>query len=114
MLSQDSEDEIRSRFVFELAIRLWQDELNPRVRFAFGNVFIPFLFPNFGNGFFSFPSRAQILNGFILLPSHSRTLEMKLYIPIPELIKVISARPWFIGLNKTSALQRKQWIYCMT
>ena len=40
MLSQDSEDEIRSRFVFELAIRLWQDELNPRVRCAFGNVWI--------------------------------------------------------------------------
>ena len=40
MLSQDSEDEIRSRFVFELAIWLWQVELNPRVRCAFGNVFI--------------------------------------------------------------------------
>ena len=39
MLSQDSEDEIRSRLVFELAIWLWQDELNPRVRCAFGNVF---------------------------------------------------------------------------
>jgi len=42
MLSQDSEDEIRSRFVFELAIYLWKDELNPWVRCAFGNVF-PFL-----------------------------------------------------------------------
>ena len=40
MLSQDSEDEIRSRFVFELAICLWQDELNPRVRCAFGNVYV--------------------------------------------------------------------------
>ena len=39
MLSQDSEDEMRSRFVFVLAIWLWQDELNPRVRCAFGNVF---------------------------------------------------------------------------
>ena len=38
MLSQDSEDEIRSRFAFELAIWLWKDELNPRVRCAFGNV----------------------------------------------------------------------------
>ena len=38
MLSQESEDEIRSRFAFELAIWLWQDELNPRVRCAFGNV----------------------------------------------------------------------------
>ena len=39
MLGQDSEDEIRSRFAFELAIWLWQDELNPRVRCAFGNVY---------------------------------------------------------------------------
>ena len=39
MLSQDSEDEIRSRFAFELAIWLWQEELNPRVRCAFGNVY---------------------------------------------------------------------------
>ena len=47
MLSQDSEDEIRSRFVFELAIWLWQDELNPRVRCAFGNVYnTPSLSPN--------------------------------------------------------------------
>ena len=38
MLNQDSEIEILSRFVFELAIWLWQDELNPRVRCAFGNV----------------------------------------------------------------------------
>ena len=38
MLSQDFEDEIRSRFVFELAILLWQDELNQLVRCAFGNV----------------------------------------------------------------------------
>ena len=38
MLNQDSEDEIRSRFAFELAIWLWQDELNPRVHCAFGNV----------------------------------------------------------------------------
>ena len=42
MLSQDSEDEIRSRFEFELAILLWQVELNPRVRCAFGNVFYLF------------------------------------------------------------------------
>ena len=33
MLGQDSEDEIRSRFVFELV-----NELNPRVRCTFGNV----------------------------------------------------------------------------
>ena len=40
MLGRYSEDEIWSRFVFELAIWLWQDELNPRVRCAFGNVFL--------------------------------------------------------------------------
>ena len=48
MLSQDSEDEIRSRFEFELAILLWQVELNPRVRCAFGNVF-PFHMVNFSS-----------------------------------------------------------------
>ena len=39
MLGRDSEDETWSRFLFELAIWLWQDELNPRVRCAFGNVY---------------------------------------------------------------------------
>ena len=43
MLSRDSDDEMWSRFVFELVIwpqkLLCQDELNPRVRCAFGNVF---------------------------------------------------------------------------
>ena len=42
MLSRDSEDEMWSRLVFEVMIWpqkwLWQDELNPRVRCAFGNV----------------------------------------------------------------------------
>ena len=42
MLGQDFEDEVWSRFVFELVIwpnrLLWKDELNPRVRCAFGNV----------------------------------------------------------------------------
>ena len=38
MANQDSEDEIRSRFMFELAIWIWQDELNPRAGCAFGNV----------------------------------------------------------------------------
>ena len=42
MLGRDFEDEIWSIFVFELVIwpqmLLWQDELNPRVRCAFGNV----------------------------------------------------------------------------
>ena len=53
MLSQDSEDEMWSRFVFELVIwpqkLLWQDELNPRVRCAFGNVFFfPFMLSSSG------------------------------------------------------------------
>ena len=43
MLGRDFEDEVWSRFVFELVIwpnrLLWKDELNPRVRCAFGNVF---------------------------------------------------------------------------
>ena len=42
MLGRDFEDEVWSRFVFELVIRpnrlLWKDELNPWVRCAFGNV----------------------------------------------------------------------------
>ena len=44
MLGRDFEDEVWSRFVFELVIwpnrLLWKDELNPRVRCAFGNVFL--------------------------------------------------------------------------
>ena len=43
MLGRDFEDEVWTRFVFELVIwpnrLLWKDELNPRVRCAFGNVF---------------------------------------------------------------------------
>jgi len=42
-LGRDFEDEVWSRFGFELVIwpnrLLWKDELNPRVRCAFGNVF---------------------------------------------------------------------------
>ena len=44
MLGRDFEDEVWLRFVFELVIwpnrLLWKDELNPRVRCAFGNVCI--------------------------------------------------------------------------
>ena len=43
MLGRDFDDEVWLRFVFELVIwpnrLLWKDELNPRVRCAFGNVF---------------------------------------------------------------------------
>ena len=52
MLSRDFEDEVWSRFAFELVIwpdrLLWKDELNPRVRCAFGNVsFWKFISPQF-------------------------------------------------------------------
>ena len=44
MLGRDFEDEVWLRFVFELVIwpnrLLWKDELIPRVRCAFGNVFL--------------------------------------------------------------------------
>ena len=63
--------------------------------------FIPFPFPNFGNGFFSFPSRSRILgmdffipfpfpnfgNGFFPFPSRSRISGMDFFhsLPVPEL-----------------------------
>ena len=77
--------------------------------------FIPFPFPNFGNGFFSFPSRSRILgmdffhslpvpefwewiffipfpfpnfgNGFFSFPSRSRILGMCFFhsLPVPEI-----------------------------
>ena len=55
MFSWDSEYEICSRFVFELVIwpnrLLWKDELNPRVRCAFGNVyFLSLFFSNMKTG----------------------------------------------------------------
>ena len=59
--------------------------------------FIPFPFPNFGNGYFSFPSRSRTLgmdffipfpfpnfgNGIFSFPSHSRNLGMDFFIPFP-------------------------------
>merc|ERR1711952_400178 len=63
--------------------------------------FIPFPFPNFGNGFFSFPSRSRILgidffipfpfpnfgNGSFSFPSRSRIEGMFFFnsLPVPEL-----------------------------
>ena len=63
--------------------------------------FIPFPFPNCGNGFFSFPSRSRILgidffipfpfpnfgNGFFSFPSRSRIEGMGFFnsLPVPEL-----------------------------
>ena len=71
MLGRDSEDEIWSRFVFELVIcpnrLLRKDELNPRVRCAFGNV--SFLFHSHGHLNFSFkivsgrPSSGEMVCG---------------------------------------------------
>ena len=43
--------------------------------------FIPYPFPNFGNGFFSFPSRSRILGMFFLFPFRSRILGMDFFIP---------------------------------
>merc|ERR1712116_66564 len=72
--------------------------------------FIPFPFPNFGNAFFSFPSRSRILgmdffhslpfpnfgNGFFQFPSRSRISGMgsSNSLPVPEPSKVIPAHPW--------------------
>merc|ERR1712155_286777 len=71
--------------------------------------FIPFPFPNFGNGFFSFPSRSRILgmdffipfpfpnfgNGFFPFPSRSRISGIGFFnsLPVPESSKVIPAHP---------------------
>ena len=70
--------------------------------------FIPFPFPNFGNGFFSFPSRSRILGmGFFhslpipeiwewifLFPSRSRISGMGFFnsLPVPEF------REWFFSI----------------
>ena len=72
--------------------------------------FIPFPFPNFGNGFFSFPSRSRILGmGFFhslpipeiwewifLFPSRSRISGIGFFnsLPVLEPSKVIPAHPW--------------------
>ena len=49
--------------------------------------FVPFPFPNCGNGFFSFPSRSRILGIDYSFPSHSRIEGMVFLnsLPIPEL-----------------------------
>ena len=78
--------------------------------------FIPFPFPNFGNGFFSFPSRSRILgmdffipfpfpnfgNGFFPFPSRSRIWGIGFFnsLPVPESSKVIPAHPcWVKGTS---------------
>ena len=78
-------------------------------------LFHSFLFPNFGNVFFSFPSRSRIEGmGFFQFPSRSRTsgMELSIPIPVPELPNVIPAHPcyqvfiaWVVTpkLNSTSA-----------
>ena len=73
--------------------------------------FIPFPFPNFGNGFFSFPSRSRNLgmdlfipfpfpnfgNGLFQFPSRSWISGMGFFnsLPVPEPSKVIPAHPWW-------------------
>ena len=52
--------------------------------------FIPFPFPNWGNGFFQFPSRSQ-----------TSGMELSIPIPVPELPKVIPAHPcWRVELSQ--------------
>ena len=84
--------------------------------------FIPFPFPNFGNGFFSFPSRSRILGmGFFhslpipeiwewifLFPSRSRISGMGFFnsLPVPEPSKVIPAHPW---LGSEDSPKNKHW-----
>merc|ERR1711884_590471 len=72
--------------------------------------FIPFPFPNFGSGFFSFPSRSRTLgmdffhslpfpnfgNGFFSFPSRSRISGMFFFnsLPIPEFREWVSSIPF--------------------
>ena len=72
--------------------------------------FIPFPFPNFGNGFFSFPSRSRILgmdffipfpfpnfgNGFFPFPSRSRISGMDFFhsLPVPEFREWVFSIPF--------------------
>merc|ERR1719476_264310 len=74
------------------------------------NFFIPFPFPNFGNGFFSFPSRSRILgmdffipfpfpnfgNGFFPFPSRSRISGMDFFhsLPVPEFREWVFSIPF--------------------
>ena len=49
--------------------------------------FIPFPFPNFGNGLFQFPSRSRTLG-----------MEFSIPVPVPEPSKVIPAHPWPVAM----------------
>ena len=79
-------------FFFHSRSRSWvfpemiaSDFLSRNVELAF--FFILFPFPNFGNGFFPFPSRSQILGMvFFPFPSLSQTLGMELIIHSRSLI----------------------------
>ena len=57
--------------------------------------FIPFPFPNFGNGFFHSLPVPEFWEWAFQFPSRSRTLGMKFSIPVPvpEPSKVIPAHP---------------------
>merc|ERR1719494_50213 len=72
--------------------------------------FIPFPFPNFGNGSFSFPSRSRILgmdffhslpfpnfgNGFFSFPSRSRISGMDFFhsLPVPKFREWVFSIPF--------------------
>merc|ERR1712208_169966 len=57
--------------------------------------FIPFPFPNFGNGFFHSLPVPEFWDWIFSFPSRSRTLgmEFSIPVPVPEPSKVIPAHP---------------------
>ena len=91
--------------------------------------FIPFPFPNFGNGFFSFPSRSRILGmGFFhslpipeiwewifLFPSRSRISGIGFFnsLPVPELREWAFSIPFpFPNPQKSFLLTPGWWWWC--
>merc|ERR1719394_90208 len=84
--------------------------LNFNFDYLHPSLIIPFPFPNFGNGFFSFPSRSRILgmdffipflfpnfgNGFFSFPSRSRIPGMDFFhsLPVPEFREWVFSIPF--------------------
>ena len=114
MLSQDSEDEIRSRFTFELAIWLWKDELNPRVRCAFGNVSI---YPSSGQCIVTvFHMSINILmletvsEGVVI--AHIPAATHISFIRRPSSKMLLVKNPFFFWASLASLALLSMWIYC--
>ena len=98
MLSRDSEDEMWTRFVFELVLYdfkklLWQDELNPWVRCAFANVSFCTRGRECPNFLFLFNLKHSVLS------MHSSTL----VVMYPNNIK------WFLKLFWSKCYLRSSW-----